>query len=488
MDLEFVDQIKTADDALKAIRAVAKAAKELDANLQNTQAMVTDLRAANETLTRELAEARTAAPPAGSERELRKYVIAEDKGIKGIRLVGTDKGDAGYEPGLLDEAPICEWQREFQRLVHQRTMVKVIRANKIGDYGDSPISDRQVERHIRTAPDPIRKIFSSASGSGGDWIPTVMSPQVWETLKLERRVAGLFNEFPMTDKTMDIPFDAVGATPYLKGTATSDDPAQYRASTPTTAKRTLTAKGMAVRIIVDEDASEDAIIATMPFLDRALIDALRDGEEDALINGDTAAPHQDTIAGWNPNSRWASAALGGSDDHRRWCIGLRARAADVSNTTDQSAAATAAGLNTAIGKLDPPHGLDMVAIVCGYHYFLKTMRTFTEVLTVDKFGPNATILRGQLAALFGAPIIISDFVTADLNASGIYDNSTKTKTGFLVVNRSRFVRGVRRGVAVEAAKDITRGVHHLVATNRGTFDTMDSSTTKNVHWSYNLTP
>ena len=69
----------------------------------------------------------------------------------------------------------------------------------------------------------------------------------------------------------------------------------------------------------------------------------------------------------------------------------------------------------------------------------------------------------------------------------MYDNSTKTKTICLQVNRRRFKIGMRRGSTIEIDKDITRGIHNLVATAREVFFTVDSSTKKNVNMQYNLT-
>ena len=83
--------------------------------------------------------------------------------------------------------------------------------------------------------------------------------------------------------------------------------------------------------------------------------------------------------------------------------------------------------------------------------------------------------------------MISEFVDAKYNASGIYDAVTETKTGFILCNRQRFKLGMRRGAAVEIDKDITRGIFNLVGTVREVMFTVDSSTKKNVHWNYNLT-
>jgi hypothetical protein len=67
-----------------------------------------------------------------------------------------------------------------------------------------------------------------------------------------------------------------------------------------------------------------------------------------------------------------------------------------------------------------------------------------EVLTVDKFGPQATILSGQLAAVQGIPLVVSqDYDQTDLSG---YINYTSGNTcgQFLVVNRLGWKVGWRR--------------------------------------------
>ena len=83
------------------------------------------------------------------------------------------------------------------------------------------------------------------------------------------------------------------------------------------------------------------------------------------------------------------------------------------------------------------------------------------------------------------PIIISEFMGADLNASGKFTNSGAT-SGMLMVNRDRFKIGALRGAQIEVDKDITRGTHQMVATVREAFFTVDDSSKKNLKYLFNL--
>jgi hypothetical protein len=77
-------------------------------------------------------------------------------------------------------------------------------------------------------------------------------------------------------------------------------------------------------------------------------------------------------------------------------------------------------------------------------------------------------------------------MTADLNDSGLYDNSTTNKTSLLIANVSRFLVGQYRAASVELDREISNGVTNVVATRRVAFGTVDSTTKKNVALSYDL--
>jgi hypothetical protein len=119
-------------------------------------------------------------------------------------------------------------------------------------------------------------------------------------------------------------------------------------------------------------------------------------------------------------------------------------------------------------------------------YYLESMLGFDEVTGLEKYGSMSPLVSGELAKLGGVPIVVSDFVTNDYNASGLYDNVTTNTTGFLLFNRARFFVGTYKAATVELDKNIRSGVIDVVGTMRKTFFHLDSATKKNAHWSYNL--
>ena len=118
-------------------------------------------------------------------------------------------------------------------------------------------------------------------------------------------------------------------------------------------------------------------------------------------------------------------------------------------------------------------------------HYISNILIDPNVLTVDKFGPNATIQAGQVAKILNASIICHELLTADLQATGLY-TAAGTKTGGLCFNKDRFKIVQRKGLSVELERRAVNGVTYIVVVQRKTFRTVDGATDKVVHFSYNL--
>ena len=121
-------------------------------------------------------------------------------------------------------------------------------------------------------------------------------------------------------------------------------------------------------------------------------------------------------------------------------------------------------------------------------YNHKHLIGLDQVVTLEKFGPQATVKTGQLASLAGIPIIASRFMGADLETDGLFLNSgSKNKTGLLLVHTTSWRIFESRGILVESQRKIDVGATELVATRRATLDTLDLDATKNVCYQRNIT-
>ena len=277
-----------------------------------------------------------------------------------------------------------------------------------------------------------------------------------------------------------------GGRPYIKGSVTSDNPAQYTASTIATSQKSITMTGLAARYVIDDQAAEDSAVLALPQLQRQIVMDLNDAMEDAIINGDSAATHQDDIANWDIRGRWGtSPALGGSADHRRAFTGLRAAALDRACSDNHGGGAYSfASFLQAKAELGEMAVMDMICIASP-ESVVANLLSLSQVQTLDVFGPQAVVKTGQIASLAGVPIIMSRFMSADLAATGLYTGAGAL-TGMLFAHTNSWRIFERRGILVESQRKIDVGATELVCTRRATLDTLDLDATKNVCYQYNL--
>tara|TARA_R100000353_G_scaffold80739_1_gene60837 strand:+ start:1767 stop:3221 length:1455 start_codon:yes stop_codon:yes gene_type:complete len=476
------------EEAKRLVSGLVKHQRESDNRMNNFEQQVKDLKKAQQLMV-EGQEKKSEPVLSGGDYALKQY-LSDDDGVrlktKSVRKQINGRGLVNVEePGLLDADHYAnEWHKDLCKMTQERSLVRGIM-----ETPHTPKADMKLYNHLMKAPSffkpAIEKIFSDSAGSGGDWIPDEFASELYQSFEIPRGLRSLFADVQMDRETLLVPKLVRGGRPYIKGAAT-DDLASYTASTIETAQSTIRAKGLAVLMNIDDAAGEDSAFAIIPAMSRQVAQDLEDAYEDCIINGDTAASHQDAIENWNIRERWGTTpSLGSASDHRRTFLGLRAAALDAAKST---------GFNTtfnfsnflAVSSAMGEQAMGNRIIIASPEAVLANFLGLTEVATVDKYGPQATVLSGEIASLAGMPIILSRFMGADLNTAGLFDNATKTKTGYLIVNRESYYNYVRRRITIETQKDIKSGVIQIVSTMRGTFGSPDAAATKNVAYHYNL--
>lgn len=507
IDINGLNKAEGARAALVKIVANCKAMhKEGKATEESLGKLAKDLGA----IERRLAELTTSEGmgrvETAGEAELRFYRGAQAGSAiyqpEAVRWLGEDSG-AGWEPGLLDDpAPRTAWQRDAQRALEDFHLVAIIRGKDKEfptDAADrhklfkrlAPKAWARVGRVMRGGPAWVQRAFADTTNGGGEWIPTeVRLPELERELQLlsQQMLMGVFDTRPMAALTEVNPVLTSHAMPYKYGGVVSDDPPKFTASTPGTDERTITAVGWAARVVVEVDAAEDMIVAALPEIRTLIVRTLSIGEEAAILHGDLAASHQDTIATWNPAGVFPDGLdYGLSNSPFRLWEGLRAHAFDLSTTNDANSALTYANLLGYAAQLDPPHGVDGdLVLACSQKAYLKYVMAISEVATLEKYGAMASVIAGEVAKIGPLRVVKPFMLTDDLANTGLYTGSGTSGTA-IIFNRSRFVRKIRRSGMVEMNKDIERGVHNLVGTARGKFHNRDASTVKNAVLIYDLT-
>jgi HK97 family phage major capsid protein len=320
----------------------------------------------------------------------------------------------------------------------------------------------------------LRKALDTAAGSG-TYIPTGFSSSLHEQVRLQFRVAALHDRINMPQDPYKLPIEGADATAYLVNerggaddwlTAGNLVTASFSSSSPGFTAVTLTSKKIGARLAVSTELDEDSIIPVLPYMRNKLSMAMAEAQEDATINGDTAGTFDASTPG--------AAATRGWDGYRKTAYGAAA-AVTVSNSASATTSVALADIRTLRARMGK-YGVDpsRLAIVTGPVGYIKMLAIQdtqaagnpSPVLTVDKMGPNATILSGQLASIDGIPIIVSPKVREDLNAFGKFDGVTVDRTIIQLVNRDGFVYGDRRQATLKSREIIETDQTALVVMQR----------------------
>jgi hypothetical protein len=326
----------------------------------------------------------------------------------------------------------------------------------------------------------MRAMDVDTAGEGSDWVPTGIGGTLHEKIRAAGRVAPLFARIDIPTNPWKWPLEAADAAAYRVAEPTTDTETAMAASTPGTGGVTFDAEIFGARSLFSRSLDADSAIAVLGYVMNKIAQAFSDTEEKAILDGDADGTHQD-----------ADTNTAGST-HGSWSWdGLRKKGLAQTGSDASNATITIALLRTAralMGKwgLNPAQ----LAILCGVRDYFNLLLD-ADVRTVDKFGPQAVVLNGQLAAIDGIPVIVSEHVREDLNASGVEDGVTTNRSYAAIVNRGEWAMGQREGVDVEVDDSPYRETYQrlVVGFMREDFQNLaDAATNDDTAVLYNVAP
>lgn len=323
-----------------------------------------------------------------------------------------------------------------------------------------------------------RAMDVDTSAEGTEWVPTGIGASLHEKVRAAGKIAALFARIDLPTNPWKWPIEGADASAYRVGEPTSDTATKVTASTPGSVAATFDAEIFGARALFSKSLEADSAVAILPYVTRKLVQAFVDAEEKAILDGDSDATHQDadveTIGDTDPRTAWD---------------GLRKKAlAQTLVTATSTTVANLLLLRGGMGKWGVnPADLVYIVGVSAYHDLIAD----TNLLTVDKMGPQATILNGQVGSVGGVPVVVSEHVRENLNATGVHDAITTTKTYNLCVNRNEWAMGQRMALDVEVDDSIYRETYQrvLVGFMREDFQHIgDAAANDDTAMSYNVTP
>jgi|GEM_PF-3652938 len=401
-------------------------------------------------------------------------------------------GDLHSDKTNRAEDLVKQFQEQSDRVYIARTLLRAnsgegteestitAQLKKTGEWAELAV----IVTELKTALD------TQEAGGGLEWIPTNFSAQMQEKIALALRVGAQFRTFNMPTNTFKYPFKASLPVAQVVGETTAgttnpyDNLGTMRAHQGTVSGNVAFDATSALRAMelwsaqMDADAipvAIDALVASIP-------QALALGWEDAIVNGDTSAAHLD------------SDVVETGTSPKVYVDGLRKKIDDLGASAALDMSAMTVDSFRSIRSYMGVYGVDPFALrlFTGVAAMFKLMGLKDSggnqiLLTLDKLGPNANLVTGQLAQIDGIPVIPSQFVRQDLNASGVYDGTTTTKTEFILAYTPVWRIGKRPSAGLETERLKTTNQRMVIAFDRGDFKSIVGATETTVAAGVNIT-
>jgi HK97 family phage major capsid protein len=295
--------------------------------------------------------------------------------------------------------------------------------------------------------------YTTQAGYGEEWVADLWSNDLWRQDRVDNPVWSAMRVTDMPSNPYTLPIEGADPTVY-RVPETTDEADLNPGATPftsskvATGKRTLEAYKMGVRVPFSAEMTEDSIIAFAPELRRQAMEAMVDAIEYVLLQADS------TIAS-SPSgniNRYDGATQ--ATDPDRWLLGFDgvAHLPLVENTALSLDAGGAAPTLSLLREVRRKLPVNRVGKLSDLVYVTDPITAtklldIDEVLTVDKIGDRATVLRGQIASIDSIPILQTDqFGLADENGKLSETGTNNTRGRILLIHIPSWRVGYRRQI------------------------------------------
>jgi len=270
-----------------------------------------------------------------------------------------------------------------------------------------------------------------------NWRPQNYEKRVWDRLRLENRAAAQFTNMDLPSDNYYLPTSTAGPTVYVVPEQTAGTPTLATGITTsqiTDAKVTFATTKLGCAVWFSGELDEDGIVPQLPIVRDQMAKAQDEAIENAILSGDK------TTGTGN-----ISEATAATTSKNIVCDGLRHFGLVDATTYKRDCGALDLADVHALRQLMAKHGIRPSDLVwfCDYNTIYK-MLDFDEFTTIDKMGPKATIVTGQVADLSGSPLIVSGEMNK-FGTDGKY-HATPT-TGILIcAHKPSWLVGWRRRI------------------------------------------
>jgi len=310
-----------------------------------------------------------------------------------------------------------------------------------------------------------KAIDTGTSGEGSEYLPVGYSSRMADMVRLEQIISPLHFNFKMTNSTQVIPVqgDVTMATRATERTAVVSTKAETTEQTPGSANKTFSAEKLRGRYQWSAEADMDLIISLIDYIQKNLALGTVRAREYAIISGDDAAATGydtgDVPASTDPRYCW---------NGYRYVLAYHASDAMVDMSTFGETKFNQ--IMARMGKYAKrPSDVFWLTGIKAYLLHCLDKDEMPSFRTMDAYGPQATVLTGELAKVNGSALFVHEFIEETYNNAGIYDGVTKTKSLMLCVNRNAWWLGQYKNPSIEIVRDALYDVYDIVSYAREDF-------------------
>ena len=413
-----------------------------------------------------------------TQRELKRAQVRASAGDDELRVqdgpyAGMDAVDLALMRGVAQGA-----NRSWSEKISEATQQLVEGASgKVSPaieekFKGHPNAKPMLREYSRAIDSQSRALTATGSATGDELVPTLEASALWMDVNLQTQVAPLIPTIAMPSNPFDIPTQ-LGDTSWYPGTENTT----ATESTPATAKKTLTAYELVSQVSFSFSIEEDSIIALLPEIRSGLVRNAAEVLDDVILNADTTAANSINADGATISASTANKAqwLIGYDGLRHACL-----IDNTSQANNHNAAVSDDMFNEIRSKLDKYGTRPSECVwVMDVNTFIRS-QGISNFRTMDKLGPNATILTGQLGAISGIPVIASEQMRLADTDGKITSAGNSADTGsVLITNKTQWYQGFRRDMTVDVFRDtqkrsniVTISFRHAL-TQRGTLSSQN---------------
>lgn len=407
---------------------------------------------------------------------------------------GLSAADVEFAFDLLTSAQRMGLSRRGPSLELRRTFAAISSAYYVEQADVRQMDERALDEYFRTQVSPAwlspedralvkrgawseteayqsayRAMDTAESGYGSQLIGVQYVSELWAAARAESRLFALIDSFEMQHPTAYLPVEADIPEMLFVSESTASNASNYTTSKTGSQRVAVAAKKMVIHQMWSGEMEEDSIIPFIPYLRRQAQLSLAHYSDSLVLNGDTTnagtgninlddADPADTkhyLAFDGIRHAWIVDNTNNGDDHSGAAItytaliGLRKLMLDTTYLMDWGHPTNPTDL---VYTCDPETG-DKISLL-------------DETLTVDKYGPGAMVLAGEITKIGRHPLVTSMAMSKTEADGKVSDTGASNTLGQVVaLNRRGFKVGWRRRVKLETeripATDQTRIVYSL---------------------------